>query len=794
MPDTALDALSKLDAPSELENGALTSADSLKLDGRRFISAQKLPMAQWPCSNIDRKQSTLTLKDNDLFLITNTLGSITGCIDDEGDKSSGLFCRDTRFLSRLDLQINAQPPILLSSSARKGYALSALCANPRLVGDPENPKGPGARVIPAETIGIQRDLVLQGGLFEELVLTNYGTHTVSFEVSLSFDADFADLFEIRGQVREKTGTLLRLCPDSLEGDVATLNQGKLNVESDRAAAQSGELSLAYLGVDGLIMESRIRFEPKKPDCVRGYTALWWITLEPHQSEAIGYAIEPHIDGKSASYVKMPAKFAQAAEAEAAESEAWRDKVAYARSDNPSLNQIIMQAEQDTYLLRQTFGEAKVLSAGVPWFSTMFGRDSLIAALQTLMLDPDVARQTLVVLAHYQGNETDEWREEAPGKILHELRLGEMARCGEIPHTPYFGTIDATPLWLMLYADYYAWTGDQTLLDQLWDNAIAAMGWIDRSCEQTGYLAYHQTSTMGFRLGNQGWKDSGDSIVDGQGRLTDESIALSEVQGYVYEAKIKLAKLARLKEQPALAKQWEADAEALKARFQKDFWMAEKKFIALALAGEQGRQLDSITSNPGHCLSTGILSREQCKHVAARLREDDMFSGWGIRTLSSQSPAYNPMGYHVGSIWPHDNGMIAAGLRAQGFTQQAFHVAQSILDMTHQQPYQRPPELFCGFDRTPEGAPVRYPVACSPQAWATGTVFQILQVMMNLVPDATKNQLRVVHPHLPESVGHLSVSNLKIGDTTLSLAFERTGGSTACRVVEKRGDLRVVIEA
>jgi glycogen debranching enzyme len=343
---------------------------------------------------------------------------------------------------------------------------------------------------------------------------------------------------------------------------------------------------------------------------------------------------------------------------------------------------------------------------------------------------------------------------------------------------------------MLYADYYAWTGDRPLLDRLWPHALAAMDWIDRNSEKTGYVTYDCKSPGGLQ--NQGWKDSGDCIVNAAGHIAEGAIALSEVQGYVYAAKVRLSQLARLQDRPDLCDRWQAEAAALKTRFERDFWLADEGYFALALDGN-GQPVDSITSNPGHCLGLGIFSPEKARSVAERLQAPDMFSGWGIRTLSRNSPAYNPMGYHVGSVWPHDNGLIAAGLRSLGYTDQALEIAKGIFDMTSVQPYQCPPELFCGFERTPTNRPVRYPVACSPQAWATGTVFQLLQIMVNLVPDVPNNCLRIVQPTLPESISYLSLKNFKIGHTLLDLEFERSQEATACRVVRKRGNLRVVIE-
>lgn len=780
--------------------------DMIELDGRTFLPAAEFPLTEWPCVISERPQPTLTLKDDDLFLITDTLGNISGCLEEGTTTSLGLFCRDTRFLSRLELQIEGRSPILLSSNAQKGFVLSALCANPQV--DDR---------LHAETVGIQRELVLNGGLFEELTITNYSTNPVSFELSLSFAADFLDLFEVRGSTREQRGQLLRLADAEAEGEqpeaVAALAGGEYSnpysaeatiteaiVQAQRQTANwngSGlpatprEMVIAYQGVDGTLMESRIEFVHQQPSALKGYTAVWQLTLGSHETQKIGYRLQLLTNGRSTSAVNPPVTLMQAKAAELLEEQEWTQQVTRLRSDNKAFNQVIERAEQDIFILRQTFGKDKALSAGVPWFSTLFGRDSIIAASQTLILDPTLARHTLNVLAQYQGKTDDNWREEEPGKILHELRMGEMARCHEIPHTPYYGTVDATPLWLMLYAEYYAWTHDRETLDRLWLNALAAMDWIDYNLQETGYLAYNRRSKRG--LINQGWKDSGDCIVDRHGRMAKGAIALCEVQAYVYAAKIRLAEIARMKKRLDLADRWLEEAADLKERFNRDFWMDDLDFCALALDGE-GNQVDSISSNPGHCLHLGIFTPERANSVAERLQAPDMFNGWGIRTLSNLSPAYNPMGYHIGSVWPHDNSLIAMGLRSIGFVDQALEVAQGLFDMTMQQPYQRPPELFCGYERMGEDSPVQYPVACTPQAWATGTIFQLLHMMVNLVPDAPSNYLRIIDPALPESINRLSLQNLRVGQTLLDLEFERSNGTTACRVVKKRGNLRVVIEA
>ena len=768
---------------------------SLELDGNNYVPAETIPIPEWPCVRKESRIPTLTLKDDDIFLLTDTLGSISACLPQE-ISSLGLFCQDTRFLSRLELQIENQLPILLSSNARRGFALSILCANPYLE----------EKQIGAETIGIEREIVINGGLFEKLTINNYGTSPVDFKLSISFDADFVDLFEIRGWQRKERGKVLRLTGkgnnngmEKAEGKNSVLEESSEQSETSRSRT-SENLVLAYKGLDGTIMESHIRFSSYQPERFEGNTAIWRIKLDSHETVSLCYRVQLRSSGRPISKVGTPMTLKQAKSAESMELEEWQQQVTTIRSDSNTFNRLIERAEQDVYMLRQSFQDRKALVAGIPWFSTLFGRDAIIVAWQTLILDPKIAKDTLFILAQYQGTKEEPSKEEQPGKILHELRFGEMARCGEIPHTPYYGTVDATPLWLILYAEYYAWTGDRDTLEQLWEAALSAMSWIDHNCKETGYLSYNSNSPNS--LVNQGWKDSSDCIVNGQGKLATGAITLCEVQSYVYEAKIQLSAIAKLMKRKDLAERWSREAKELKNRFNRDFWLPNLDYCALALDGE-GHPVDSITSNPGHCLGSGILHPEKAMYIAERLRATDMFSGWGIRTLSSLSPAYNPMGYHIGSVWPHDNSMIAYGLRALAreiperatdLIEQTLKVATGIIDMTFQQPYARPPELFCGYERIEDNPPVHYPVACSPQAWATGSIFQILQTVINLVPDAGSNRVRIIEPILPPSIDCLSVQNLKVGSTLLDLEFERSGKTTACRVANKRGNLKVVFEA
>ena len=748
----------------------LTTSETIVLEGKTFTLADEKEISEWPCVVSQRPQPTITLKDDDLFLVTDTMGNISDCYLYGSTPSMGMFCRDTRFLSRLELQIERRSPILLSSNADKGFALSVLCTNPDL----EN-------LFKADTLGIRREIVLNGALFEEIEVANYNTTSISFELSLSFDADFVDLFEVRGHHRQKRGRVLHLVEPKSDGIISAFPQ----------PYKEESLTLAYQGLDNSTMESLIQFQHLQPSHFQGYTAVWRVELAAHETKKLGYRLNIFTNNQPSSAISAASTLSQAKAAELMEEQKWLQQITRISSDKSLFNRVLGRAEQDIYLLLQSFGKHKTVSAGVPWFSTLFGRDSIITASQTLMLNSQIAKETLMLLAEYQGQTENIWREEEPGKILHELRLGEMARCQEIPHTPYYGTVDATQLWLMLYAEYYSWTHDQETLEALWTHALAAMDWIDNQLQATGYLSYTRKSKGG--LINQGWKDSNNCIVNRKGEIATGSITLCEVQAYVYAAKNRLVEIAKIQQRPDLAELWQKEAKELKTRFNQDFWLEDEDFCALALDGD-GKPVDSITSNPGHCLNLGILTPAKAYSVAERLRAPYMFNGWGIRTLSSLSPAYNPMGYHIGSVWPHDNSIIAMGLRSLGLIDQSLELFQGLFNMTSKQPYQRPPELFCGYEMNGDNSPVQYPVACSPQAWATGSIFQLLQMMVNLVPDAQNNCLRIIDPALPKSINHLSFHNLRVGGTILDLEFERVGNTTACRVAKKRGNLRVVIEA
>jgi glycogen debranching enzyme len=473
--------------------------------------------------------------------------------------------------------------------------------------------------------------------------------------------------------------------------------------------------------------------------------------------------------------------------------AWRQSSAAIRTPHLLADRALARAMSDLRLLLNTGPDEgeRYPAAGVPWFACLFGRDALITSMQLLAVRPQLAQQTLEVLARRQATEVDDWRDAQPGKILHELRTGEMARSGEIPHSPYYGTVDATPLWLMLLDEYHRWTADDELVERLWPNALACLRWIDEfgDADGDGFVEYQRHSRRGLQ--NQGWKDSSDSIRHQDGRLSTSSTALVEVQAYVYAARVGVARLARRRGELPLAEREEQRAEQLRSRFEEAFWLEDAGTYALALDGDK-RPVDGIASNAGHALWCGIASPARAASVARVLTGPGMWSGWGIRTLSSTAVGFNPIGYHLGTVWPHDNGICAAGFARYGLHEEAQKVAGAMLEVTAHFRDARLPELFCGFDRAASPMPVPYPVACSPQAWAAGSLFHLVTTALGMRPEAAEHRLELVSPSLPAWLAELHIDNLRVGDAIADLSFTSDDGSVPVRVRRRTGDLDVVV--
>jgi glycogen debranching enzyme len=469
---------------------------------------------------------------------------------------------------------------------------------------------------------------------------------------------------------------------------------------------------------------------------------------------------------------------------------WEAESTHFSSSNEIFDDMMATGIGDFHALQIPDGQQHIIAAGIPWFATIFGRDSIIAAYQSLSLNPQLAVDTLRVLARYQGKQDNAWQDEEPGKILHEYRNGEMTRDGEMPFGPYYGSVDATPLFLILLSETFNWTADEELVEELLPNAYAALEWLEKNgdLDGDGFVEYKRRSPKG--LINQGWKDSWDANIHRDGTIAQPPIALSEVQGYVYDAKYRMSSLLRIFGDVKTADRLRKESLELARRFDKAFWVPSRGFYAMALDAEK-KPLEVIASNPGQLLFTRIINRERARTVTNRLMKDDMFNGWGWRTMSQDERVFNPLSYHRGSVWPHDNSLIAHGMALNEMRDGALRVLSSLYQAALTFRDYRLPELFCGVQRRDSDAPVHYPVSCSPQAWASGAMFLMLTSVLGIRPSAPRKELNIINPRLPEWLDHLHIRNLRIGAARVGLDFTRKGERTFCNVVDVQGEKLLV---
>ncbi|MFF2088902.1 glycogen debranching N-terminal domain-containing protein [Paenibacillus sp. NPDC058174] len=671
------------------------------------------------------------IKENDLFLTTDKNGDIP-----QGDTSGlGLYTKDTRFLSRMEIRINGRSPILLSSAADENYISTIRLTNPHME---EN----GELILWRESVEIERTrFIYDGGLYETFKLTSYFPKAIQFDFSVLLDADFADMFVVRG-----------------------FQHGDLGSKSGEEQGER-QRTIGYNGADGVRRETKIKWDTAESRTNENGELHFDVALNHRESASITFFVAPVVDG-AAPEQHEPQYAMEKLRQSYAE---WNGSTTVVSSDNALFDKLYFRGVQDLRVLLTDIGYGSFPVAGLPWYSVPFGRDSLIAALQMLSLNPEIAKGTLLTLAAYQGKKEDEWRDEEPGKVMHEIRYGELAGTNQVPFTPYYGTIDATPLFLLLAAEYYHWTGDSDFIVSLMPHLNEALAWIKEygDYDNDAFVEYYQKSSKG--IANQGWKDSADSVVHSNGDYAEAPIALVEVQGYVYQALTRLAPIFRSLDLAAQADSMEEEAESLREKFESQFWMEDEQFYAIALDKDKKR-VDSVTSNPGHILMSGIASPERAKAVAERLVAPDMFGGYGIRTMSTDAAGYNPMSYHDGSIWPHDNSMCLLGLSSSGFTKEAITVMQGLMKAAEGFEYYRLPELYCGYDDT-LGSPVPYPVACSPQAWAAGTPLTFVQSLLGLKPDGLNRRITLT-PSLLDGMNELKVDHMRIGNGTLSLRISR----------------------
>lgn len=699
-----------------------------------------------------------TIKNNKIFLVTDQNGDIIG-----GNTSGfGLYTDDTRFLSRLELKLNDTKPVILSSSSEAGHSSVIIGTNVIMSDYTDSDKE-----IIQETVQVKRESIIYGAFFETITIANYNLFEVGLKLDLFFDADFLDIFEVRNIVPGEKG---------LERKVVY---------------EDGNLKFIYQDITGATLTTEIIFIEEKPTKIEDGNVVFEFSLCTSAKREIKYQI--NLKSTASLPERLSAyDFNEAFEKAVIDDKNWLDSSSRFLSNNEDFNEMVTRGSRDINMLRTNAYYGEYIAAGIPWYTTLFGRDSLLCARQCLLLNQDIAKNTLETLARFQGKEDDPWRDEEPGKILHEVRFGELARSNQIPHSPYYGTIDATPLWLMLLYDYFKWTNDRETLEKLWQNALDCLMWMDNyAMINNGYAAYLKRSPEG--LDNQGWKDSWNSNIHMDGSYAEPPIALVEFQGYFYAAKVMLAELADYMGDYNLKLKLIKDAQDFKERFHKDFWMEDLQFYAMGL-DKDGKQMKVISSNPGHCLETGIIDPYYANLIAEKFFTLNMFSGWGIRTLSSEVISYNPMSYHNGSIWPHDDSIIAFGLAKVGRVDLAIRATTSIFEAARLMRYKRLPELFCGFSRIykRQDPPVSYPVACIPQAWAAASVFLMIQAMLNIVPDAQNNELRIYNPTIPLWLDYLRIENVKVGNASVSLEFRKTQKSLVIDVFDKRGNLDVII--
>ena len=689
------------------------------------------------------------LKAGDTFAVFDQHGDIVPATE------HGLYYAGTRFLSGFELLLGNRPPLLLSSTiSEDNTVFTADLTNPDVTRD-------NSVVLGRGVLHLFRSRVLfTSGWTECFRLSNHGLNSIEALLTFRFDADFADIFEVRGTRRAARGQLFSPGP-------------------------SPEPVLRYRGLDGVERRTRIRAS-RPPDRVGDRTFSFCLALEPHASTDIEIALACDVadDGRPVR------RYSETVAERRQEMNASNEGACRIVSSNPAFNRWIQRSSSDLRMLTTHTPYGPYPYAGIPWFSTPFGRDGLITALQLLWASPDIARGVLAFLASTQATTVNDAQDAQPGKILHEMRDGEMAALGEIPFGRYYGSADATPLFVALAYAYFERTGDLPFIDHLWPHLLAALDWMRQygDADNDGFIEYARRSRSG--LVQQGWKDSWDSVFHADGSLAEPPLALCEVQGYAYAAWTGAAKLAAARGDDARAGEWRQRAGNLQTQFEQAFWCEEIGTYALALDGRK-RQCQVRTSNPGHCLFASIASRSHASRTADTLMAEASFGGWGVRTVSAGAARYNPMSYHNGSVWPHDNSIVAAGLARYGFMTAAARVFTAMFDLSQAVDLQRLPELICGFHRRSGDSPTLYPVACAPQAWSAGAVYLLVQACLGLQVDALSRRVSFTRAALPAEIDWLRVINLAVGNATVDVLLTRHDHDVGVTVLRREGDVEIL---
>ncbi len=720
-------------------------------------------------SSLSSRRTTRVLADGHSFAIFDAGGDIV----ESPLEALGLFHRDTRYLSRFELRIAGETPYFLNSFLSDDKAqLRVNLTNPDL-GDHG-----GVIELPRNSIQLQRSWTLgPATLFHRLLVRNYTQVPVALELEFRFDVDFADLFEVRGVKRLHHGQRLR---------------------SER---HKDRIRFLYRGLDHGLRFSDLHFS-RPPTQLDSKRAAWSLKLAAESDITLELRIEcgnqadPATDPLSLSHrprLDSSVNFDRALQVRRAQVSHTEAGWAKITAGNELMNSLLRHSECDLLSIISNNPSGTYIMAGIPWFATLFGRDSILTAMSVLPFSPAVAAGTLRTLAHFQGTEVNAERDEQPGKIVHEMRFGEMAVLHEIPFGRYYGSVDSTPLFLWLFGRYVTATGDLKLAEELWPHVERAFEWIDKygDADGDGYVEYLRETPKG--LANQGWKDSFDSISHADGTLARPPIALCEVQGYVYAAFTTIAEVAARMNRDAVAARLSDRAKTLKAAFLRDFWLADEGTVALALDRDK-KPCRVMASNAAHCLATGLLDHDQSIILAARLMADDMFSGWGVRTLSTNARRYNPMSYHNGSVWPHDNAIAALGLSRIPGRDGARRIMRGMFDAALELHAGSLPELFCGFTREARLGPVPYPVACHPQAWAAASVMMMLQAILGLHIDGFDGRLVIDSPVLPDGIGALSIDGMRVGTGSASFIVRGSSKGATVEITDKHGPVRIEVKS
>ncbi|SRR5579884_54557 len=696
----------------------------------------------------------ITINQGSTFMVTGQNGEIAA------DTEQGVFADDTRFLSYYAIFANGEPWIRLTSSPTTYFSARIYLTNAPFATEDGD--------VPGETLGLTISRNVGDGIHEDLDVTNYGLRRVCFNLEVALRCDFADIFEVRSHRFIRRGRIVT----EWDQERSELRTSYKNRDFERSLT----FRLRNSGSQAYYANGRITFPIDLPPGASWHTCCYYI---------LGLGDRVRAPVHRCHHLEQDNELDKL-------QQQWRDSATRLASSNEEFYRLYRQSVEDMGALRlhdHDFSPGVwVPAAGVPWYVTVFGRDSLIASIQNMLVNPGFARGTIKKLAELQATERDDWRDAQPGKILHEIRFGELAHFNRIPHHPYYGTADATPLYLIALHEAWKWLGDEELLREHRDTALGCLEWIDKygDLDGDGFQEYQTFSSQGYE--NMGWKDSGDAVVYPDGSQVKQPKALCELQGYVFDAWMRMAEVFDALGEPERAAELRRKAAVLQRQFEEFFWCEEIGSYAFCLDPDK-KPVATVVSNAGHCLWSGIASPEHAGRVVQRLIQPDMWSGWGIRTLSTQCPAFNPFSYHRGSVWPHDNGIIALGFKRYGFAGEAARVARDISRAASYFVSHRLPELYAGVERRPGTFPVLYREANVPQAWAAGATFHLLQAILGLRGDAPNKRL-YVDPVLPAWLADLSLSNLDVGQASVALYFWREGENTRWEVQDLRGELTV----